>query len=120
MLTGRCEAYLVGKPDLAMVIGTAERYSEGRRRLPLCAGHQDQGRHRRDREGGSSQTVNLLIAPPACRLRRLAISAFAAFSVGGSLARFRRGGCMNGLPRDWRTALAELAPAVEPPANRRH
>ena len=41
MLTARTEGFIRGRPDMDETVAAPEGLRRGRRRLPLCAGHQD-------------------------------------------------------------------------------
>ena len=87
LLTGRCEGFLVGQADLEHGDRSAEGLFGGRRRLPLCAGHQDQGADLGGREGRASEAGQSLDRRrPGFRSRKPPSSAFAA---SASAARWR-------------------------------
>ena len=53
MLTGRCEAYLVGQPISSMVIDRLNAYAEAGADCLYAPGIKTQGRHLRGGESGA-------------------------------------------------------------------
>ena len=95
LLTGRCEAFLCGREGSEARDRPAHGLCRGRRRLPLCAGHQDAGRNRGGGEGGAPKPVNLLIGASGLSLKEAGDLGVRRISVGGSLARTAWAGFMK-------------------------
>ena len=96
LLTGRCEGFLVGQRRSRHGDRPAQGLCGSRRRLPLRAGHQDQGADRGGREGRASkagQSADRCVRAVAEGGRRdLGVR---RISVGGSLARTAWAGFMR-------------------------
>ena len=95
MLTGRCEAYLVGKPDLAMVIERLNAYSEAGADCLYAPGIKTREDIAAIVKAVHPKPVNLLIGASGLSLAEAGDLGIRRISVGGSLARSAWGGFMK-------------------------
>src|SRR5258707_902437 len=95
MLTGRCEAYLVGKPDLAMVIERLNAYSEAGADCLYAPGIKTKEDIAAIVKAVAPKPVNLLIGASGLSLKEAGDLGVRRISVGGSLARSAWGGFMK-------------------------
>ncbi len=95
MLTGRCEAYLVGKPDLAFVIERLKAYSEAGADCLYAPGIKTKEDIAAVVEAVAPKPVNLLIGASGLSLKEAGDLGVRRISVGGSLARSAWGGFME-------------------------
>jgi 2-methylisocitrate lyase-like PEP mutase family enzyme len=89
MLTGRCEAYLVGKPDLGFVIERLKAYSEAGAECLYAPGIKTKEDIAAIVKAVAPKPVNVLVSTPSPDLTvsRLADLGVRRISVGSSLAR---------------------------------
>jgi methylisocitrate lyase len=87
MLTGRCEAYLVGQPDLAMVIERLNAYSEAGADCLYAPGIKTRDDIAAIVKAVHPKPVNLLIGASGLSLKQAGDLGVRRISVGGSLAR---------------------------------
>ena len=95
MLTGRCEAYLVGKPDLAMVIERLQAYSEAGADCLYAPGIKTRKDIAAIVKAVAPKPVNLLIGASGLSLEQAGDLGVRRISVGGSLARTAWAGFMK-------------------------
>ena len=95
MLTGRCEAYLVGKPDLGFVIERLNAYSEAGADCLYAPGIKTKEDIAAIVKAVYPKPVNLLIGASGLSLKEAGDLGVRRISVGGSLARSAWGGFMK-------------------------
>lgn len=95
MLTGRCEAYLVGKPDLGFVIERLKAYSEAGADCLYAPGIKTREDIAAIVKAMHPKPVNLLIGASGLSLKEAGDLGVRRISVGGSLARSAWGGFMK-------------------------
>ena len=95
MLTGRCEAFLVGKPDLAMVIERLKAYSGAGADCLYAPGIKTKEDIAAIVQAVAPKPVNLLIGASGLSLKEAGDLGVRRISVGGSLARVAWGGFMK-------------------------
>jgi 2-methylisocitrate lyase-like PEP mutase family enzyme len=95
MLTGRCEAYLVGKPDLGFVIERLNAYSEAGADCLYAPGIKTKEDIAAIVKAVAPKPVNLLIGGSGLSLAEAGDLGVRRISVGGSLARSAWGGFMK-------------------------
>jgi 2-methylisocitrate lyase-like PEP mutase family enzyme len=95
MLTGRCEAYLVGKPDLGFVIERLKAYSEAGADCLYAPGIKTREDIAAIVKAVAPKPVNLLIGASGLSLQEAGDLGVRRISVGGSLARSAWGGFMK-------------------------
>jgi len=95
MLTGRCEAYLVGKPDLGFVIERLNAYSEAGADCLYAPGIKTREDIAAIVKAVAPKPVNLLIGASGLSLKEAGDLGVRRISVGGSLARSAWGGFMK-------------------------
>jgi 2-methylisocitrate lyase-like PEP mutase family enzyme len=95
MLTGRCEAYLVGKPDLGFVIERLNAYSEAGADCLYAPGIKTREDIAAIVKAVAPKPVNLLIGASGLSLKEAEDLGVRRISVGGSLARSAWGGFMK-------------------------
>jgi methylisocitrate lyase len=95
MLTGRCEAYLVGKPDLGFVIERLKAYSEAGADCLYAPGIKTREDIAAIVKAVAPKPVNLLIGASGLSLKEAGDLGVRRISVGGSLARSAWGGFMK-------------------------
>jgi methylisocitrate lyase len=95
MLTGRCEAYLVGKPDLGLVIERLKAYSEAGAECLYAPGIKTKEDIAAVVKAVAPKPVNLLIGASGLSLQEAGDLGVRRISVGGSLARSAWGGFMK-------------------------
>jgi len=95
MLTGRCEAYLVGKPDLAFVIERLKAYSDAGADCLYAPGIRTREDIAAIVKAVAPKPVNLLIGASGLSLKEAGDLGVRRISVGGSLARSAWGGFMK-------------------------
>ena len=95
MLTGRCEAYLVGKPDLGFVIERLKAYSEAGADCLYAPGIKTKEDIAAIVKAVAPKPVNLLIGASGLSLQEAGDLGVRRISVGGSLARAAWGGFMR-------------------------
>ena len=95
MLTGRCEAYLVGKPDLGFVIERLNAYTEAGADCLYAPGIKTKEDIAAIVKAVHPKPVNLLIGASGLSLAEAGDLGIRRISVGGSLARSAWGGFMK-------------------------
>jgi 2-methylisocitrate lyase-like PEP mutase family enzyme len=95
MLTGRCEAYLVGQPNLAMVIERLNAYAEAGADCLYAPGIKTREDISAIVKAVHPKPVNLLIGASGLSLKEAEDLGVRRISVGGSLARTAWGGFMK-------------------------
>jgi 2-methylisocitrate lyase-like PEP mutase family enzyme len=95
MLTGRCEAYLVGKADLGFVIERLNAYSEAGADCLYAPGIKTKEDIAAIVKAVHPKPVNLLIGASGLSLKEAGDLGVRRISVGGSLARSAWGGFMK-------------------------
>ena len=95
MLTGRCEAYLVGQPDLAMVIKRLTAYAEAGADCLYAPGIKTREDIAAIVKAMHPKPVNLLIGTSGLSLKEATDLGVRRISVGGSLARTAWSGFMK-------------------------
>ena len=95
LLTGRCEGFLVGQPDLAMVIDRLQAYSDAGADCLYAPGIKAREQIAAVVKAVHPKPVNLLIGASGLSLAEAADLGIRRVSVGGSLARAAWGGFMR-------------------------
>jgi 2-methylisocitrate lyase-like PEP mutase family enzyme len=95
MLTGRCEAYLVGQPNLAMVIERLNAYAEAGADCLYAPGIKTREDIAAIVKAVHPKPVNLLIGASGLSLKEAGDLGVRRISVGGSLARTAWSGFMK-------------------------
>jgi methylisocitrate lyase len=95
MLTGRCEGFLVGQPDLDMVIDRLRAYSEAGADCLYAPGIRTKEQIAEVVKAVDPKPVNLLQGWPGLSVTEVADLGVRRISVGGSLARTAWGGFMR-------------------------
>ena len=95
MLTGRCEAYLVGKPDLGFVIERLNAYSEAGADCLYAPGIKTREDIAAIVKAVAPKPVNLLIGASGLSVAEASDLGVRRISVGGSLARTAWAGFMQ-------------------------
>jgi 2-methylisocitrate lyase-like PEP mutase family enzyme len=95
LLTGRCEGFLVGRPDLAMVIDRLKAYSEAGADCLYAPGIKTREEISAIVTAVHPKPVNLLIGASGLSVAQAADLGIRRISVGGSLARSAWGGFMR-------------------------
>lgn len=101
LLTGRCEGFLVGQADLAMVIDRLQAYAEAGADCLYAPGIRAKEQISAVVKAVAPKPVNLLLGWPGLSVAEAADLGVRRISVGGSLARSAWGGFMR--------AAAEIA-----------
>jgi 2-methylisocitrate lyase-like PEP mutase family enzyme len=117
LLTGRCEGFLVGQPDLAMVIDRLQAYSQAGADCLYAPGIKTREQISAVVKAVHPKPVNLLIGASGLSLAEAADLGVRRISVGGSLARAAWGGFMRAAQemaeKGTFTELAKGHPGVE-------
>jgi 2-methylisocitrate lyase-like PEP mutase family enzyme len=117
LLTGRCEGFLVGKPDLAMVIDRLQAYSEAGADCLYAPGIKTKEQITAVVKAVHPKPVNLLIGASGLSVKDAADLGVRRISVGGSLARTAWSGFMQAASeiaeQGTFTALAKGYPGAE-------
>jgi methylisocitrate lyase len=95
LLTGRCEAFLWGQPDLDLVIDRLKAYSEAGADCLYAPGIKTREQISAVVKAVHPKPVNLLIGASGLSLGEVAELGVRRISVGGSLARAAWGGFMR-------------------------
>jgi 2-methylisocitrate lyase-like PEP mutase family enzyme len=95
LLTGRCEGFLVGQPDLDMVIDRLKAYSDAGADCLYAPGIKTRKQIAAVVKAVHPKPVNLLIGASGLSLSEAAELGVRRISVGGSLARSAWGGFMK-------------------------
>jgi 2-methylisocitrate lyase-like PEP mutase family enzyme len=95
LLTGRCEGFLVGQPDLAMVIDRLQAYSEAGADCLYAPGIKTKEQIVAIVKAVHPKPVNLLIGASGLSVKEAADLGVRRISVGGSLARTAWSGFMQ-------------------------
>ena len=95
MLTGRCEAYLIGQPNLALVIERLNAYSEAGADCLYAPGIKTREDIAAIVKAVHPKPVNLLIGASGLSLKEATDLGVRRISVGGSLARTAWSGFMK-------------------------
>jgi methylisocitrate lyase len=95
VLTGRCEGFLVGQPDLDMVIDRLRAYSEAGADCLYAPGIQTKEQIAAVVKAVDPKPVNLLQGWPGLSVTEAADLGVRRISIGGSLARTAWGGFMR-------------------------
>jgi 2-methylisocitrate lyase-like PEP mutase family enzyme len=95
LLTGRCEGFLVGQPDLAMVIDRLQAYSEAGADCLYAPGIKTREQIAAVVKAVHPKPVNLLIGASGLSVNEAADLGVRRISVGGSLARTAWSGFMR-------------------------
>src|SRR3954466_1152232 len=95
LLVGRCEGFLVGQPDLAMVIDRLAAYAEAGADCLYAPGIKTREQISAVVKAVHPKPVNLLIGLPGLSVTEAADLGVRRISVGGSLARTAWGGFMR-------------------------
>jgi 2-methylisocitrate lyase-like PEP mutase family enzyme len=95
LLTGRCEGFLVGQPDLAMVINRLQAYAEAGADCLYAPGIKTNEQIAAVVKALHPKPVNLLIGTPFMSLAEAVELGVRRISVGGSLARVAWGGFLK-------------------------
>ena len=95
VLTGRCEGFLVGQPDLDMVIDRLRAYSEAGADCLYAPGIQTKEQIAAVVKAVDPKPVNLLQGWPGLSVTEVADLSVRRISIGGSLARTAWGGFMR-------------------------
>jgi 2-methylisocitrate lyase-like PEP mutase family enzyme len=95
LLTGRCEGFLVGRPDLDMVIDRLKAYSEAGADCLYAPGIKTAEQITAIVKAVHPKPVNLLIGASGLSVAQAADLGVRRISVGGSLARTAWGGFMQ-------------------------
>jgi methylisocitrate lyase len=95
LLTGRCEGFLVGKPDLAMVIDRLQAYSEAGADCLYAPGIKTKEQISAVVKAVHPKPVNLLIGASGLSVKEAGDLGVRRISVGGSLARNAWAGFMR-------------------------
>ena len=95
LLVGRCEAFLVGLPDLDMVIDRLNAYAEAGADCLYAPGIKSKEQIAAVVKAVHPKPVNLLIGAPGLSVAEVADLGVRRISVGGSLARVAWGGFMK-------------------------
>jgi 2-methylisocitrate lyase-like PEP mutase family enzyme len=95
LLTGRCEGFLVGQPDLAMVIDRLQAYSEAGADCLYAPGIKTKEQIAAIVKAVHPKPVNLLIGASGLSVNEAADLGVRRISVGGSLARTAWAGFMQ-------------------------
>jgi 2-methylisocitrate lyase-like PEP mutase family enzyme len=95
LLTGRCEGFLVGQPDLAMVIDRLQAYSEAGADCLYAPGIKTKEQIAAIVKAVHPKPVNLLIGASGLSVKEAADLGVRRISVGGSLARTAWSGFMQ-------------------------
>ncbi len=95
LLTGRCEGFLVGRPDLAMVIDRLQAYSEAGADCLYAPGIKTREQISAVVKAVHPKPVNLLIGASGLSVKEAGELGVRRISVGGSLARTAWTGFMS-------------------------
>src|SRR5476651_411963 len=95
LLTGRCEGFLVGQPDLAMVIDRLQAYSEAGADCLYAPGIKTREQISAIVKAVHPKPVNLLIGASGLSVKEAGDLGVRRISVGGSLARNAWAGFMR-------------------------
>jgi 2-methylisocitrate lyase-like PEP mutase family enzyme len=95
LLTGRCEAFLVGQPDLKLVIDRLSAYADAGAECLYAPGIKTQEQISAVVKAVAPKPVNLLIGPSGLSVAQAADLGVRRISVGGSLARTAWAGFMR-------------------------
>jgi 2-methylisocitrate lyase-like PEP mutase family enzyme len=95
LLTGRCEGFLVGQPDLAMVIDRLQAYSEAGADCLYAPGIKTREQISAVVKAVHPKPVNLLIGASGLSVKEAGDLGVRRISVGGSLARNAWAGFMR-------------------------
>jgi 2-methylisocitrate lyase-like PEP mutase family enzyme len=95
LLVGRCEGFLVGQPDLTMVIDRLSAYAEAGADCLYAPGIKSKEQIATLVKAVHPKPVNLLVGSPGLTVAEVADLGVRRISVGGSLARAAWGGFMR-------------------------
>ncbi|WGS23461.1 MULTISPECIES: isocitrate lyase/phosphoenolpyruvate mutase family protein [unclassified Bradyrhizobium] len=95
LLTGRCEAFLWGQPDLKLVIERLQAYSAAGADVLYAPGIKTKDEISAVVKAVAPKPVNLLIGAPGLSLQEAGDLGVRRISVGGSLARMAWAGVMK-------------------------
>jgi 2-methylisocitrate lyase-like PEP mutase family enzyme len=95
LLTGRCEGFLVGQPDLALVIDRLQAYSEAGADCLYAPGIKTREQISAVVKAVHPKPVNLLIGASGLSVTEAGDLGVRRISVGGSLARTAWSGFMR-------------------------
>jgi 2-methylisocitrate lyase-like PEP mutase family enzyme len=95
LLVGRCEGFLVGQPDLTMVIDRLSAYAEAGADCLYAPGIKSKDQIATLVKAVHPKPVNLLVGSPGLTVAEVADLGVCRISVGGSLARAAWGGFMR-------------------------
>jgi 2-methylisocitrate lyase-like PEP mutase family enzyme len=95
LLVGRCEGFLVGQPDLTMVIDRLSAYADAGADCLYAPGIKTKEQISAVVKAVHPRPVNLLIGAPGLSVAEAAELGVRRISVGGSLARAAWGGLMR-------------------------
>ena len=95
LLVGRCEAFLIGKPDLALVIDRLNAYAEAGADCLYAPGIRSKEHIAAVVKAVHPKPFNLLIGSPGLSVAEAADLGVRRISVGGALARVAWGGFMK-------------------------
>lgn len=95
LLTGRCEAFLVGKDDLGMVIDRLQAYAEAGADCLYAPGFKNREQLSAVVKAVAPKPVNLLVGASGLSVAEAANLGVRRISVGGSLARTAWAGFMR-------------------------
>ena len=99
LLTGRCEAFLVGQPDLNLVIDRLSAYADAGAECLYAPGIKTQEQIAAVVEAVAPKPVNLLIGPSGLSVAQAADLGVRRISVGGALSRAAWGGFIRAAKR---------------------
>jgi 2-methylisocitrate lyase-like PEP mutase family enzyme len=95
LLVGRCEAFLVGVPDLSMAIDRLNAYAEAGADCLYAPGIKSKAQIAAVVKAVHPKPVNLLLGAPGLSVAEVADLGVRRISVGGALARVAWGGFMK-------------------------
>lgn len=95
VLVGRCEGFLVGKPDLAFVIDRLVKYADAGADCLYAPGLRSAEQIAAVVKAVAPKPVNVLVGGPGFTLQQLADLGVRRISVGGALARVAWGGFLR-------------------------
>jgi 2-methylisocitrate lyase-like PEP mutase family enzyme len=95
LLVGRCEAFLVGLPDLSMAIDRLNAYAEAGADCLYAPGIKTKAQIAAVVKAVHPKPVNLLLGAPGLSVAEVADLGVRRISVGGALARVAWGGFMK-------------------------
>lgn len=95
LLVGRCEGFLVGKPDLGFVIDRLVKYAEAGADCLYAPGLKSADQIAEVVKAVAPKPVNVLVGAPGFAVQQLADLGVRRISVGGALARVAWGGFLR-------------------------